>query len=136
MLLPAELVRARWQALCAGDFGFVWDSAHVDSGLRNTFPERAAYVDYGRRVLAPAFQYGACQVLAADQKGQLARVLTWQTLRCHGEDQVCFEWGRLRCGRDGWQVLQSARVDAGRFRGPPDRFGWEDFQRLSDMIFF
>lgn len=135
-LCPAELVLARWHAFRRGDFGFVWDCAHPESNFRQVFPDRPAYRDYGRKVLAGEFDFLECRILAEDVRGKLARVLAWQRFRHLGGEQAWFEWIRMRGTPEGWRIFQTARLASDAFAGAVENFSWADFERLCDMEFF
>ena len=61
---PAELILARSQAFCNGNFGFIYDSYHSASNFRRQFDAREEYLQFGKASLGQDYQILRCQVLA------------------------------------------------------------------------
>lgn len=135
-LTPGELVRARGRAFAERDFGFIFDTYHPDSNFRRQFPDRAAYIRYGRSSLAEEFQIRECRILKKNVEGDEARVLFYLDTLFRGERSEVLELSLFRQTAEGWRYYSSQKLERSEFPGEIDEIDWEDFDRGGERIFF
>jgi SEC-C motif-containing protein len=135
-LTPAELVRARGRAFAERDFGFIFDTYHPDSNFRLQFPDRAAYIRYGRSTLAEDFQIRECRILKERIGDQETRVLFYLDTLFRGERSEVFESSLFLRTEEGWRYHSSQKLERTEFPGEIEAIDWEDFERVGEKIFF
>lgn len=135
-LSPSELIRARSRAFTEGDFGCVYDSYHPDSYFCRQFPDRQAYLDYARSVLASDFVIDECRILQERVEGEQARVIFYLDARFRGRRVETFELALLLPDREGWRYHSGQKLLRSEFAGKIDEIDWEDFEKVKDKVFF
>jgi SEC-C motif-containing protein len=134
-LSPSQLILARSRAFAEGDFGFVYDSYHPDSNFCRQFPDRQAYLDYARTVLALDFVIDDCRIVKERVAVDQARVLFCLDLRFRGERVETFELALLLATADGWRYHSGQKLAREDFAGEVEAIDWEDFERGEKVVF-
>ena len=135
-LSPSQLILARSRAFTAGDFEFVYDSYHPEANFRRQFPDRQAYLDYGRSVLAADFAIHECRILQEKVEGEQARVIYYLDARFRGERVETFELALLLPTGEGWRYYSGQKLPRSEFAGEVGEIAWEDFERAAEKIVF
>lgn len=135
-LSPGEVMLARCRAFSEGDFGFVYDGYHQEANFLGQFPDREAYLRYGREVLARQFRILACRVLRERVAGDEARVLFYQKVRYQGEHSESLERAHLLRSEGGWLYLGGEKLDRAAIAEPLESIGWEEFERAGEKVFY
>lgn len=135
-LSPGEVLQARAAAFERGDYGLIFDSYHADSMFRQQFPDRNAYLAYGREQLTGEYRIHACRVLQEVVEGSCARVISLLEFERSGTRLQLLEltW-MLPVGRS-WRVHSAQKQAPGDFACPPEEVGFEDFARITDAVIF
>jgi SEC-C motif-containing protein len=135
-LSPSQLILARSRAFTEGDFGFVYDSYHPDSNFCRQFPDRQAYLDYARTVLALDFVIDDCRIVKEQVAEGQARVLFYLDACFRGERVETFELALLLSTADGWRYHSGQKLTRDEYRGEIEAIDWEDFERAREKIVF
>ncbi len=136
-MTPSELIIARCRAFVDGDFGFIYDTHHPDSFFRRLYPDRDAYLAYGRSTLGSAFRIRECRIVREEVRGNLARVIYYLDGEFKGERIESFELCRLRRTEgQGWLYQATQKMERALFAGGIDEIGWDDFERVDDKVEF
>lgn len=134
-LSPSQMILARSRAFTEGDFGRVYDSYHPESNFCRQFPDRQAYLDYARSVLATDFVIQECQILREKVEGNQAQVIFYLDIRFRGERIETFELALLLRTGEGWRCHSSQKLGRDEFPGEIDAIDWRDFERVEKAIF-
>lgn len=134
-LTPAQLILARSRAFTEGDFGFIYDSYHQDSNFRRQFPDRAAYLEYGRSALTVDFVIDECRILHEKVDEQVARVIFYLDARFRGKRVETFELALLLATADGWLYHSGQKLGRDEYAGEIAAIGWGDFDRPEKTVF-
>lgn len=135
-LSPSQLILARCRAFADGDFGFVYDSYHPDSNFCRQFPDRQAYLEYGRSVLAADFVIHECRILQEKVEGERARVIFYLDARLRGERVETFELSLLLPGREGWRYHSGQKLLRSEFAGKIEEIDRDDFEKVREKVIF
>ncbi len=135
-LSPSELVLARGRAFSEGDFAFIYDTYHPDSNFRQQFPDRSAYIHYGRTALGKDFTIDACRVLHERVDNDEARVIFYLGTTYQGQKEEGFELSLFYRTVKGWRYHSSQKLARDEFAGAIEEIDWSDFERVKDKVFF
>jgi SEC-C motif-containing protein len=135
-LSPSQLILTRSRAFTEGDFGRVYDSYHPDSNFRRQFPDRQAYFDYARSVLAADFVIQECRILHERVEGDQARVIFYLDVRFRGERIETFELALLLSTGEGWRYHSGQKLERSEFAGKIDEIDWDDFEKVKEKVLF
>jgi len=133
---PAELVRDRCRAFAAGDFGFIYDSYHADALFRQHFPDRSAYLAYGRATLSAEFRIRECRVLKERVGGERAQLLFYLDSLYRGERVETVECALLLRTEDGWRYHSGQKLSREELPAAIEDVDWSDFERAGENIRF
>ena len=133
---PSELVRRRGAAFSAGDFAFIYDTYHPDSIFRSQFPDRRAYISFGKNSLRRDFHIDQCRILREEVGQEEAQVLFYLDTRFRGEREETFELSRFLLTDSGWRYHSSRKLSRDEFSGTVDEIDWRDFEKVKDKVFF
>jgi uncharacterized protein YchJ len=133
---PAELILARSQAFCSGNFGFIFDSYHSGSNFRRQFVAREEYLQFGKASLGQDYQILSCQVLAEKVCVQEAQVVFLMQMKVHGDEQRYAELAWLRCEGGAWRYHRGQKMSAEDFPEDPRALSFADFAKLDPTTIF
>ncbi len=133
---PSELILARRKAFEEGDFGFIFDSYHPDSNFRSQFPDREAYLAYGRQALASDFVILSCRILKERSGEEETLILLYLESSFRGERQALFEAAHFLKTSQGWRYHWGEKLERSGFSGPIEELGWEEFEKATGKILF
>jgi SEC-C motif-containing protein len=134
-LSPSQVILARSRAFTEGDFGFIFDSYHPESNFRLQFPDRAAYLDYGRSALATDFVIDECRILHEKVDAKEARIIFYLDARFRGSRVETFELALLILTAEGWLYHSGQKLGRDEYAGDIEAIGWGDFDRPEKTIF-
>jgi len=132
----AELIRGRFRAFAAGDFGFIYDSYHPEALFRQHFPDRATYLAYGRSTLSADFRIRECRILKEQVAGAEASVLFYLDILHQGKRVESFELASLLRTEAGWRYCGGEKLAREEFAGEIGEIDWKDFAGGRDKVFF
>jgi SEC-C motif-containing protein len=135
-LSPSQVLLARSRAFSEGDFGLVYDSYHPDSNFCRQFPDRQAYLDYARSVLATDFVIRECRILREKVEGNQARVIFYLDTMFLGQQAESFELALLLRTPGGWRCHSGQKLLRSEFAGKIDEIDWDDFEKAKEKVFF
>ena len=133
---PSQLILARSQAFSSGDFGFIFDSYHVESNFRRQFPDRDAYCRYGEKNLAPDYQIVDCRILDEDTDSEESRVVFLMLIDVQGDRQSFAELAWLKKEGRAWRYHRGQKMTADELPEEPGSLTIGDFSRLNPMTVF
>ncbi len=133
---PAELILARSRAFAAGDFGFIYDSYHVDAPFRRHFPDRSDYLAYGRSTLSAEFHIRECRVLNERIAGERAQIIFYLDSLYRGERVESVECALLLRTEEGWRYHSGQKLGREEFSGEIDEVDWSDFEEAGEKLIF
>lgn len=135
-IAPGELMLARCRAFGAGDFALIYDSYHPEANFLGHFPDRDAYIRYGRESLARQYRILECRVLRERAADKEAWVLLYQMVEHRGERSEQLERALVLRTAGGWRYLGGQKMERADFPGPLEAIDWADFDRAQDKIFY
>jgi SEC-C motif-containing protein len=135
-LSPSQVILARSRAFSEGDFGRVYDSYHPDSNFCRQFPDRQAYLDYARSVLATDFVIRECRILRKKVEGRAARLILYLDTMFRGQKAASFELALLLRTPGGWRYHSGQKLLRSEFAGKIDEIDWDDFEKAKEKVFF
>ena len=133
---PAELIRDRCRAFAAGDFGFIYDSYHVDAPFRRHFPDRSDYLAYGRSTLGAEFHIRECRVLKERIASERAQIVFYLDSLYRGERVESVECALLLRTAEGWRYHSGQKLGLEEFSGEIDDVAWSDFEKAGEKLIF
>lgn len=135
-LTPAELILARSEAFCRGDFGFIFDTYHSESNFRRQFIERDEYLDFGAESLGQNFQIISCQVLQEMEDECEAQVLFLMEIKVSGAVQQFAELAWLQLERECWRYHRGQKITHEELPEKPEALSFSDFAKLDPSTIF
>lgn len=133
---PGELILARSQAFCHGDFGYIYDSYHSESNFRQQFVAREEYLLFGKDSLGQDFQILRCQVLAEKISAREAQVVFLMEMKVHGRSQLYGELAWLRREDHAWRYHRGQKMTEDELPEDPSALSFADFAKLDPAVIF
>lgn len=133
---PSELILARSQAFCRGDFGFIYDSYHSGSNFRRQFLERDEYLHLGQASLGEDYQIISCQVLAERAGAHQAQVIFLIEMKYQGVVQRYAELAWLRQENNAWRYHRGQKMTDEDLCENPESLDFADFAKLDPATIF
>lgn len=133
---PAELILARSQAFCCGNYGFIFDSYHTESNFRRQFVARDDYLQFGKASLGQDYQILSCQVLAEKVRDQEAQVVFLMQMKAHGDEQLYAELAWLRREGGAWRYHRGLKMCAEDLPEDPRVLSFADFAKIDPATIF
>jgi len=130
---PLELIRARFSWLAGGEFASIYASYHPEALFREHFPDSDAYATYARTQGLSGLELLRLEALAEQVRGNLARVLTYQSYRLDGSSHHYLEITTLRKEGEHWLVLAGKRVESRPWEDLEDP-DWSSVERHPDAV--
>lgn len=135
-LTPAELILARSEAFCRGDFGFIFDTYHSESNFRRQFIERDEYLAFGAESLGQNYQIISCQVLQEIEDEREAQVLFLMEIKVSGAVQQFAELAWLQVEQDCWRYHRGQKITHEELPEEPEALSFSDFAKLDPSTIF
>lgn len=133
---PSTLILARVEAFRRCDFGFIFDTYHVDSNFRRQFPAREEYVGYGWANLGKEFRIHACTILREEIEGRASRVIFSLEFELHGTHQEYAELAWLEDDGEGWRYRCGQKLMPDEFPVPADRLDFRHFDEAPNKVLY
>jgi len=109
---PTELLEARFDWLRRGDFSSIYASYHADARFHELFASLEDYRRFAEENDLASLALERLEVIAQQERGSLARVLTFQEYTILGERHHYLDITSFRLQDGVWQVLSGKRVVA------------------------
>nr|WP_225897379.1 YchJ family metal-binding protein [Desulfuromonas sp. AOP6] len=133
---PAGLVRARAHAFGEGNFGLIYDTYHGDSHFRQQFPERDAYIHYGKANLSSDFSIRQCMVIREEIIESEAHVIFYLETVYRGTRSESFELSLFYREEGEWRYHSSQKMDRADYDGAVADLAKADFEKVKDKVYF
>lgn len=134
---PEELLRQRFHAARQGDFGFIYDTTHEESTLRQSFPSRGEYVLFGQQQLLQSFHVVGCRAIDQRQVDESTVEMTfWMATETDEGLQELFELGRFVRTPEGWRYHSGQKMTREDYTGEIDDLSFADFDAVGQKIIY
>lgn len=107
---PQALIRTRFTWLRDSNFSAIYRSYHSEARFREHFPREEEYLRFAREQHLAEIELLRMQIVTTQLRGKLAKILTFQVYRLHGQLNHYLDITTLRLHDGRWQVLFGKRV--------------------------